>query len=1063
MKARFLRLIVSLTLFLLTGSLGAKESGETTPEWENPAIFSINKEPPRAYFFPLAHTGDVIKNNRKSSPFVLSLNGSWKFHWSANPDQRPIDFYKDNFDVSTWDSIAVPANWELHGYGTAIYVNHTYEWTRMPDPPHIPHDDNPVGSYKHSFQIPVSWQGRQVFIHFGAVKSAFYIWINGNFVGYSEDSKTPAEWNITPFLEPGENTIALEVYRWSDGSYLECQDSWRISGIERDVFLFSTPTIYIRDFFALPQLDQNLQKARLSISIDIANPLKKNPAAFRLNMSLLDSQGKEICSDSTSITFNQSQNIPVRFEKAIENPLPWSAESPYLYTLILQLVDPNGEITETTGCKIGFRSVEIKNGLLLVNGKAIKLKGVNRQEHDEYSGHVISEASMLQDIRLMKEHNINAVRTSHYPNSPYWYDLCDKYGLYVIDEANIESHGMGYNEKSLAKLPEWRDAHLDRTMRMVERDKNHSSIITWSLGNEAGDGINFTATAAWLRQRDPSRPVQYERALQGPNTDIYCPMYPSIQDLENYASEIRPHPLVMSQYAHSMGNSTGNLQDYWNTIEKYPQLQGGFIYAWVDQGLVKYNNKGEKYWAFGGDFGPPHVPSDRNFCCHGLVLPDRTPHPALPEVKKVYQPIDFKPVNLLNGTIEISNKYDFLSLAHADIYWRLREETQTLATGTLKDLKLSAGEKQTITLPLPIITPRPHTGYFLEFCARARETSGLIAKGHVLAVEQLEIPFKMAPVYLPLESLPVLTLRDSPVEESITVTGVLFSVDITRQDGLIRQFRYRGKELLHRGLRPDFWRAPTDNDFGNRMPERCLAWENAWESREFIKVSASQTRENRVDIFCQYYLATVDSRLELHYIILGNGEIVINCRLHPGKIEQPELPRFGMSFQVPGVFRKVEWYGRGPHENYCDRQTSAFVDRYRGTVEQLYFPYISPQENGYRTDTRWVAFVDSQDIGLIAIGMPLLGFSALNYTREDLTQAFRGSFHAHDLSKRDFVHIHLDDKQMGVGGDDSWGARPYAKYRLPFKSYAFSFRLRPYHPSMGDIAEVARHRVETGE
>ena len=586
---------VLCSAILLASSLPAQDTCRVH-DWENPKVFNVNKEEPYTTFVPFPDVASALRLDRRQSPFYFSLDGPWKFHWVRNPADRPMDFYRDDYDVSKWDTIHVPSMWEFQGYGVPIYVNSDYEFPRPWNPPHVPHDYNPVGSYKRWFMVPSEWDGREIFIHFGAVKSAFYIWINGQKVGYSQGCKTPAEWDITKYLRKGENSVALEVYRWCDGTYLECQDMWRISGISRDVYLYSAPKVRIRDFFAKPDLDENYTDGSLSVAVELKNDSPGLAAgSVRLELQLLDDQNQVVARESTRLTVGGKPKASTSFTANVRTPKKWTAETPNLYSLVLHLTSADGKNNEVATCKIGFRKVEIKAGQLLVNGVAIQIKGVDRHEHDGYTAHVLSDEVLLKDITLLKQNNINAVRTSHYPNDPRWYDLCDKFGIYLVDEANIESHGMGYGERTLAKNPEYKEAHLDRTMRMVERDKNRPSVIIWSLGNEAGNGPNFVATYEWIKQRDNTRPVQYERAQEQANTDIVCPMY-SWSYLESYGSRIHDRPLIMCEYAHSMGNSTGNFQDYWDLIEKYPQLQGGFIWDWVDQGFIKVSPTGEKYW-----------------------------------------------------------------------------------------------------------------------------------------------------------------------------------------------------------------------------------------------------------------------------------------------------------------------------------------------------------------------------------------------------------------------------------------------------------------------------------
>ncbi len=1060
MKEIILSTVLSFGIFFLPWfSLPA--SPQEIPDWENPAVFKLGQVEPHVTYIPFPDEAALLRNERKSSPFYLSLNGRWKFHWVERPADKPANFYLDKFDLSDWREIEVPANWELKGYGYPYYVNSDYEWTQNPVPPSVPHDYNPVGCYKTHFQIPANWKGRRVFLSIGAVKSACYAWINGRKIGYNEDSKTPAEWDITDKLRPGSNSVSLEVYRWSDGAYLECQDFWRISGIERDVYLYSTPAVHIRDFFIHAGLDSLYRDGRLTVEVEIANTSNKKCAGAALEMRLLDAAGQVVVRAGSKLAAVEPGTVSsFVFKQDVAAPFAWTAETPYLYTLALELKDKSGNTLELVGAKTGFRTVEIKNGQLLVNGAAVLLKGVNRHEHDEYKGHVVSEASMIKDIELMKRFNLNAVRTCHYPDDPRWYELCDLYGLYLIDEANIESHGMGYDEKSLAKDPAWQGAHLDRLRRMLERDKNHPSVIIWSLGNEAGDGVNFTACADWVRQRDPSRPVHYERAKLGANTDIFCPMYAPISRLLDYVKEKQTRPLILCEYAHSMGNSTGNLQDYWDVIEAHEQLQGGFIWDWVDQGFARTDEDGVKYWAFGGDYGPKDRPTDYNFCCNGLVSPDRFPHPALWEVKKVYQYVKIRPVDLAAGKIEILNGYAFRSLDFTDVLWKLRLEDNILAEGTIEKPALLPGQKAEFTLALPGIEAVPGGEYFLDFQVKTRQAEPLIPQGHIIAREQLLLPVSKPAEFAAEQDLAALKMTETKTE--LRLAGSDFEVVFDKVTGALSRYNYKGKELLQSGLVPDFWRAPTDNDFGSGMPERCAAWRHAARNRrlEFFKVIKSHP--GRIEIAAGFALPDVASRQEIHYSVLGMGRVLISAHFLPGAVKQAEMPRFGFSLQLPRSFDQAAWYGRGPHENYCDRNSSAFVDLHRSTTADLSFSlYVSPQEYGYRTDTRWLLFQDKSGCGLLVTGSPLFGFSALYHTAEDLTQPARGSMHPNELIEQDFVSVHIDLKQMGVGGDNSWGALPHPQYLLPFAPYEFTFCLEPYAIEKGSPFDLARLKTQT--
>jgi beta-galactosidase len=1039
MKPTSLTALLVFTALCLWALPGAPAWGEApVNDWENPDMIGRNKEAPHATLVPFPDAGLALAGDRHASPWFRSLNGDWKFHWSANPAERPLDFHRPDFDVSGWDEIPVPANWQLHGYGYPIYVNIPYAWG-PPDPPHVPHDFNPVGSYRRSFEIPDDWDGRQVFLHFAGVDSAFYLWINGLEVGYSQGSRTPAEFNITEYLQPGVNTVAAAVYRYSDGSYLECQDFWRISGIFRDVFLFSVGELDIRDFQVDTLLDAEYRDARLELTVWLRN-FGASPQTAAVEASLFDADGKPALDPfRTQGTVAGGDQTKVTLSADVTDPRKWSAEEPHLYTLLLSLFDQEGWVVEVLRSRVGFRSSEIKNGQLLVNGVPILLKGTNRHEHDPDTGHVVSRESMIQDILLMKQHNINAVRTSHYPNVPEWYDLTDEYGLYVIDEANIESHGIGYDpDKTLGNNPAWRKAHLDRIESMVERDKNHPSIIIWSMGNEAGDGVNFEEASDWIHQRDPSRPVHYERAEMRPHTDIYAPMYASVEEIIEYAENHDDRPLILCEYTHAMGNSNGGVKEYWDAIYEYPQLQGGFVWDWVDQGLRKEipGRPGETYFGYGGDFEPEGVYHDDNFCMNGLVSADRTPHPGLYEIKKVYQSIRTTAVDLATGEIEIENLFDFKGLDDIEGTWTLMGDGDLLAKGDLPELDLAPGASRTVTIADLDVTPEPGVEYWLNVSYRLREDAPWADAGHEVAWEQFELPFE-APVPEPEPgSLPPLTLTESG--NDVTVTGEGFTVRFDRATGTLTSFRVGETEIIHSGPRPFFWRAPIDNDRGNNMPQRSAVWRAASDNWVVDSVAVDATGPGKVRLWFSGGLPDVDSTHEITYTVFGNGEIQIDSSIRLGETDLPEMPRFGLQMTVPEEFATMAWYGRGPHESYQDRKTGARVGVYSGSVEDQYFDYSEPQENGNKTDVRWVSLSRDDGVGLEAVGMPLLSVSAHLYTTEDMEEAK----HKHEMERRDFITLNLDYRQTGVGGQNSWGARPLPQHILNPESYTYSFKLR---------------------
>ncbi len=1022
-------------------------NGQEPPEWNNTEILQVNRMDAHATLFPFGDFELAKTGKKEISKKFLSLNGMWKFNFADKPADRPMDFYKPEFDISAWNEIVVPSNWELQGYGALTYVNTTYEWSNdmnlplNPSLPIIPDEDNSVGSYRRNFTLPSDWVGKDVYIHLGDVKSAFYIWVNGHKVGYSQGSKTPAEFDLTEFVKPGENTIALEVYRWSDGAWLECQDFWRISGIEREVYLFTRPSVHIYDFFANSGLINNYKDGDFKLEAEVRNSnMQKGKYVFRA--TLMDGNNT-VFEEVVEMKLKGEEKSTISFSKLVNNPKLWSAETPNLYTLILEISDKKGNSKEFISTNIGFRTSEMKYGQLLINGVAITVKGVNRHEHDETTGHVVSKEMMMKDIQLMKQNNINTVRTSHYPNDPYWYELCDKYGLYVIDEANIESHGYGhYTILFLGDTPMFMKSHLDRTIMMVERDKNHPSVILWSLGNEAGDGVNFDATYDWVKARDSSRPVFYEGAMGGRNTDIFCPMYHPIYEILKYAREVREKPLILCEYAHSMGNSTGNFKDYQDAIESNDQLQGGCIWDWVDQGIAMYTKDGEKYWGYGGDFGPAGTPSDGTFCINGLVFPDRTPHPALMEVKKVYQNIEFKQVNFSFDEIEIKNKYNFINLDQFAIYWELEAEGKVMQDGMVENVDVSPGESKIFSLQMVPFKPESGIEYFLNITVFKTSGDEMIPSGHIMAFEQFNIPVP----YKEVEMSKGKTEKEGTIavfEETdfIKVEVSPLMISFNKTTGQLVSLKNGGKELLHEGLSINFWRAPTENDFGNKMPDRMGIWKDAGKNAEMKSLGHSMNSDGKYEMNVKYWLPDIESFYFVDYEINGKGEIKVSGNLSPGSKKYLELPRFGMCLSLPQGYDHLNWFGRGPHENYVDRKESALVGYYKSMVKDQYVPYIAPQENGYKTDTRWLSLTDESGNGLRISGEPTVSFSALHFKNQDFDRKQRDGYHTIDLKERPEVYLNIDMMQMGVGGDNSWGAKTHAKYSMPFKDYDYSFMI----------------------
>ena len=1078
-------------------------------DWENPEVFNINREEPHASLISFADETSALEAVKENSPNYKSLDGLWKFNWSKTPDQRPYWFFKDDYDIRDWKDIEVPSNWQMKGYDVPVYANITYPFWTYEDafnspaalktvgspqpeikdakapgspssayvykkaPPNIPHDWNPVGSYKRSFTIPSDWKNKEIFLQFGAVSSAFYVWVNEKLVGYSEDSKEPAEFNITKYLKGGKNSLAVEVYRWSDGSYLEDQDFWRLSGIQRTVFLHARPKTFIKDFFAVGDLDKNYNDGMLKIDVSLKSAVTTT-GDFVVDASLFEGTQK-LFTESKDVRLSDDKAI-VSFEKDIKGIKKWSAEKPNLYSLVISLKDKSGIIDESISTKIGFRKVEIINSQLLVNGVAIRLKGVNMHEHNELTGHVIDEATVLKDIRTMKSNNINAMRTCHYPQQEYWYEMCDKYGLYLIDEADIESHGIGYDKDvTLADKPEWAAAHLDRMRRMVERDKNHASVIIWSMGNEAGDGHNFVNGYKWIKGRDVTRPVQYERAEKSTNTperhtDIWCDMYATIEEIEAYAKDVKKdRPMIMCEYAHAMGNSTGNFQDYWDVIEKYPKLQGGFIWDWVDQGFLKTNENGEKYWTYGGDYGDEGIPSDGNFNINGLVWPDRTPHPGLFEVNKVYQYVGFAAVDLTKGIIRVKNKYDFTNLSEFNFEWDVVADGKVMQSGKLTFPDLKPKAETIASIPLKKIDPSPGTEYFLNIRALRSDAWNYVPEDHVYATAQFKLPIESKPV--PAKENNLAVLQTKTIDKKLEVSGVDMKLVFDLGSGRLTSFNYKGKELIKKSPEPDFWRPPTDNDYGYGMDKLLEVWKKAGERTVVTKANISQPELGKVLVTFNFDIPDASGKkiggYATTFTIYGSADVVVKNQFSKLSDNIPEIPRMGMQMQLPAEFTNLKWLGRGPQENYVDRKTSADVGLYESTVADQYTPYIRPQENGYKTETRWLILTNDNGTGILISGEPLICFAALNNIHDDFESpgkigtyrkdAKTANTHTIDVKPRDLVNLNIDLGQMGVGGDNSWGALIHPQYRLLDKKYEYSFRIRPIVKD-DDILKLAKER-----
>jgi beta-galactosidase len=1040
---RFCR-VAFFTSALLTALSAASPVGAAN-DWEDPEIIGRNKLDPVATFYRFSDRATALEGTRSNSPYMKLLNGTWKFKYVRTPEERPTDFFAEGFDASGWDDIQVPSNWERQGFGQPIYTNVTYPFDKNP-PLIAGRNGNPVGSYRTTFTVPPEWKGRRLLIHFDGVESAMYLWINGKEIGYSEDSRTPAVFDITDAVRDGENQLAVQVFRWCDGSYLEDQDFWRLSGIFRDVSLRSVPQAGVYDLEIKTDLDENYEDATLTLDATLKNA-GDSPQKFTVEAELLDAAGESIASaksDATEVA--AGANATAKISSHVSNPEKWSAESPVLYRLLVTVKDDAGDVVEVIPWNVGFREVEISDTILKVNGRRIVVWGVNRHEHDPVTGHTMSVDSMIQDIKLMKQHNINTVRTCHYPNDPRWYDLCDEYGIYLIDEANIESHGMGYGRETLARDRRFAKAHMARTQAVVERDKNHASVIIWSLGNEAGNGQNFYDTYDWTKKRDPSRPVQYEQAgWRDRNTDIRCPMYARIPELSNYARNRPDRPLILCEYEHTMGNSGGNFQDYWDVIDAWPQLQGGCVWDWVDQGLLEKDKDGKEFWAYGGDFGDR--PNDDNFCCNGMVRADRQPNPSLLEAKHAYQPVKITAVNLHRGELRLHNKYAFNSLAQLRLVWQLEEDGVAIQQGEIAQLDAAAGADQVVRIPLKSPSPRPGREYFLSVSLVLKDQTPWAAKNHVVATEQFVMPFGAISDGQP-SSRPMANFDESA--DAFELGASELGVRINKKSGAIDSLTFGKRELLAAPLTPNFWRVPNDNDDGSRMPRRLEVWKTAARDATTTKIE-SRLPQDPMIVNVTKHVPAKESSLAIEYAIDARGWVRVRMSLHPDPA-LPELPRFGMQCALPAEFKNVTYFGRGPHENYSDRKSSTRVSRFTTMVEDFMHLYTRPQENGNRTDVRWVALTDDDGNGLLAVGVPLLNTSAWPFSMDDLAQAM----HINELPRRDFVTWNIDGAQMGVAGDDSWGALPHPEYALPSMPRSYEFILRPVTKAMGDLGDLAR-------
>lgn len=1024
---------------LMTGLftvLALTAGAQTFQEWRNPEINAVNRAPMHTNYFAFENADAAKKADKKQSTNYMTLNGTWKFNWVKDADSRPTDFWKTDFNDKGWDDLQVPAVWELNGYGDPIYVNVGYAWRNQfqNNPPEVPTENNHVGSYRREIVVPASWKGKDIIAHFGSVTSNMYLWVNGRYVGYSEDSKLEAEFDLTPYLKPGQkNLIAFQVFRWCDGTYLEDQDFFRYSGVGRDCYLYARNKKRIQDIRVTPDLDAAYQNGNLAVNLDLKG-------SGKVDLELVDAQGKQVA----TATANKSGLVTMN----VENPKKWSAETPYLYTLRASMQGSN----EVIPVKVGFRKIELKGDQILVNGKAILFKGADRHEMDPDGGYVVSPERMLQDIQIMKQFNLNAVRTCHYPDDNLWYDLCDQYGIYVVAEANIESHGMGYGDKTLAKNPSYKKAHLERNQRNVQRGFNHPSIIFWSLGNEAGDGPNFEQCYKWIKAEDPSRACQYEQARQKEHTDIFCPMYYDYNGMEKYGQRTdATKPLIQCEYAHAMGNSQGGFKEYWDLIRKYPNLQGGFIWDFVDQSCRWKGKDGVMIYAYGGDFNRFDA-SDNNFCDNGLISPDRVPNPHMYEVGHFYQNIWTTPADLSKGEVNVFNENFFRDLSAYYMEWQVLKDGKVIRTGRVDDLKVAPQETAKITLNIGKTCTCKE--WLLNVSYKLKNREGLLPAGFTVAKNQLTLNDYKAPSMdlKNVETTNVATVVPQIIDNQyhyLIVKGNNFVAEFNKQNGYLSKYAVDGTEMLKEGaaLTPNFWRAPTDNDMGAGLQNRYAAWKNP--GLKLVSLN-SKTENDQIVVNAEYDMKNVSAKLYLTYVINNEGAIKVTQKMTADKnAKVSPMFRFGMQMQMPKCFETVEYYGRGPVENYSDRNHSTDLGIYRQSVDEQFYSYIRPQETGTKTDIRWWKQLNAGGNGLKVVGDAPFSASALHYTICSLDDGEqKDQRHSPEVQKADLTNLIIDKAQMGLGCVNSWGALPLPQYMLPYGDYEFTFILTPVKHSV---------------
>jgi beta-galactosidase len=1023
-------------------ALGLNLVAQSVSNWENPAIFRVNNEVAHSSLIPFTDIASANTFTPGNSALYKSLNGFWKFKYLKSPTETPVDFYSPAYPDASWDNIEVPGNWQLQGkYDLPVFANIKYPFKA--DPPRVPHDYNPTGLYRTTFRVPEDWKGNQVFLHIAGIQSAGTVYLNGKQVGYSEDGMTPAEYNVTGLLNGGENTLAVQVIDWSDGSYLEDQDFWRLSGIYRDVFLYAAPGQHIRDYQVITDLDNQYADALLKLKLHIRNYTSQAAGNLEIKVSLLDA--------SSNILFEKRIKTPsiggkkervLDIDQVIKNPLKWSAEAPHLYKLCLELYDPSGKIMEVICSKIGFREVEIRNGQLLFNGKAIEIKGTNRHEFDMYRGRALTRESMVRDIMLMKRNNINAVRTCHYPDNPEWYSLCDEYGIYVMDEANIESHELWADlHYYIAEDPAWKAAWVDRGLSMAQRDKNHPCIFSWSMGNETGWGANFDAMYRAIKKLDPTRPIHYESKTPAyanlpSRYDIISTMYPALDTIVWLMNQDSSRPVIICEYAHTMGNSLGNFKEYWDLFYKYPRLQGGFNWDWVDQGLRSRDKNGREYWNVVNYIDGANAND-------GLINPDRIPQPEMHEFKKIIQNIHVKDINASRGELRIFNLSFFRSLDDVELHWDLVRNGYPVQSGIVDPLLIDPQDSANISIPLNRELIIPNHECFLNLSFRLKFECPYAEKGFEIANEQLAIKSVEGTVPLPLSTSSEAALHWEQGDK-IIITGKEVSFAIDGSTGTLSSYQYRGMQMLSEPLQPCFWRVPTDNDEGGGNSGFAHRWRESGLDQYEIKVNSIHifpliNGAVRLEVLSTLNFKAGNMNLTANYSFFPDSRIDVQLDL---ALEDnfPPLARVGMQFALPSNYDRITWYGRGPFENYQDRKESAQVGLYSGSVEDQHFAYVMPQENGNKTDVRWIRIMDKAETGLKITGKPFLEVNVQNYSQQSLNN----SKTLHSLIRGDQTYVHVDLKQMGLGGDDSWSPRVHEEYQLNEKNYHFGFSLNAY-------------------